>query len=57
MAQSDQSPHPQSDLEPMTYYLDYMVMERVAEFSDKILPSDPQLRKNRAEMDNFLKAL
>ena len=57
MAQSDQSPHSQPDLEPMTNYLDYLVMERVAEFSAKILPSDPQLQKNRAEMDNFLKIL
>ncbi len=32
-------------------------MERVAEFSYKILPNDPQLQKNHAEMDNFLKLL
>ena len=55
MAQPDQSPQP--ELEPITNYLDYLVMERVAEFSAKILPSDPQLQKNRAEMDNFLKLL
>jgi hypothetical protein len=41
----------------MTHYLDYLVMERVAEFSDKILPKDPQLQKNRAEMAKFLKLL
>ncbi len=57
MAQSDQSPHPQPELEPITNYLDYLVMERVAEFSYKILPNDPQLQKNRTEMDNFLKLL
>ncbi len=57
MPDPSQLPHPPPDLEPMTYYLDYLVMERVAEFSAKILPRDPQLQENRAAMDNFLKIL
>ena len=55
MAQFNHSPPP--ELEPISYYLDYLILERVAEFSDKILPNDPQLQENRAEMNNFLKLL
>jgi hypothetical protein len=57
MPDPSQLPQPQPELEPITNYLDYLVMERVAEFSAKILPSAPQLQKNRAEMDRFLKLL
>ncbi len=57
MPDSSQLPQPQPALEPMTYYLDYLVMERVAEFSDKILTNDPQFQTTRAEMDKFLKIL
>jgi hypothetical protein len=45
------------DLQPMAQYLDCLVRERVAEFSGKVLPNDPQLQKNRAAMDKFLKLL
>ena len=55
MSQSTQPPPP--ELEPITNYLDYLILERVAEFSDKILPNDPQLQENRAEMNNFLNLL
>ncbi len=51
------SQSPQPELEPMAYYLDYLVMERVAEFSDKILTNAPQFQTTRAEMDKFLKNL
>ena len=57
MPDPSQLPHPQPKLEPMTYYLDYLVMERVAEFSDKILTNDSQFQTTRAEMDKFLKIL
>jgi hypothetical protein len=50
-------PDPHPELEPMAHYLDYLVMERVAEFSDKILTNDPQFQTTRAEMDKFLKIL
>ncbi len=55
MSQSDHFPLP--ELESISYYLDYLILERVAEFSDKILPNDPQLQENRAEMENFLNLL
>jgi hypothetical protein len=55
MSQSTQPPLP--ELEPISYYLDYLILERVAEFSDKILPNDPQLQENRAEMDQYLNLL
>ncbi|TCL54957.1 hypothetical protein EDC14_105810 [Hydrogenispora ethanolica] len=45
------------ELQPMTQYLDCLITERVAEFSGKVLPNDPQLQKNRAEMGKFLKLL
>jgi hypothetical protein len=57
MPDPSQLPQPETPLEPLANYLDYLVMERVAEFSAKILPTDPQLQKNRAEMESFLKAL
>jgi hypothetical protein len=50
-------PQPHPELEPMTHYLDYLVMERVAEFGDKILTNDPEFQMTRAEMDKFLKIL
>ena len=57
MPDPSQLPQPETPLEPLANYLDYLVMERVAEFSYKILPTDPQLQKNRAEMESFLKLL
>jgi hypothetical protein len=57
MPDPSQLQQPQPELEPMTNYLDYLVMERVAEFGYKILPNDPQFQTTRAEMDNFLKLL
>ncbi|TCL54959.1 hypothetical protein EDC14_105812 [Hydrogenispora ethanolica] len=45
------------ELQPMIQYLNCLVTERVAEFGGKVLPNDPQLQKNRAEMARFLKLL
>ncbi len=48
---------PAPELESLDHYLDYLVMERVAELAEKVIGRDPELQKTRSEFGKFLAVL
>jgi hypothetical protein len=45
------------ELDRLDQYLEYLVMERVAEYTEKVTGHDPEVQKIRAQFDEFLAIL
>jgi hypothetical protein len=49
--------HRAPELEPLDHYLDYLVMERVAELTEKVFRRDPEVQRIRHGFGNFLQVV
>ncbi len=57
MSQLDLPIPPDPELARIDQYLDYLVMERVAEYTEKVTGHDPEVQRIRADYDKFLAIL